>query len=72
MIVELLFVKIVFLQLWYAYICFKSYNDQQRWICVLLHFQLTKHRFDPRPFWYTVTIFQQNRTALCYNIMTYY
>lgn len=32
MIVELLFVKIVFLQLWYAYICFKSYNDQQLWI----------------------------------------
>lgn len=41
MIVELLFVKIVFLQLWYAYICFKSYNDQQRWIYLLLHFQLT-------------------------------
>lgn len=43
MIVELLFVKIVFLQLWYAYICFKSYNDQQRRVSVKTVAQLTKH-----------------------------
>lgn len=43
MIVELLFVKIVFLQLWYAYICFKSYNDQQRWVSVKIVAKLTKH-----------------------------
>lgn len=77
MIVERLFVKIVFLQLWYAYICFKvtMINSDGYLLIYVIYYTIDETLYVP----ISSTIvsykycnyFQHNCTALCYNNMNY-